>query len=238
MKSGKIISMTLALLLGMAGIAQAAVPESGVYLNKDGTPVSEKDQQPPKLLSNPMAPMTAAVQNAMALLPHSGAAVIQFTVNEYGQPEDASVATSSGSVILDDYAVTSVQGWKFKSAKRGNQNVSAAVSVPVRFISTMVSLPAAATDQPMKAVPEKAAALLAGYEGGLDVPVTVHLSNEGKLEGTPEPAPWDGTTLSQEEQKLLQTYAADCVKDWTFTPAKNPDGEAIRSDMTIVVHVK
>lgn len=238
MKSGKIISLTLALLLGLSGESFAAVPEGGVYLNKDGTPVAEKDQQPPALVSNPMAPMTAAVQNAMALLPHSGAAVIQFTVNEYGQPEDASVAQSSGSVILDDYAVTSVEGWKFKSAKRGSQNVAAAVSVPVRFISTMVAVPATATNQPMKDVPANVSALLSGAEGGLDVPVTVHLSNEGKLEGDPEPALWEGTTLSQEAQKTIQSYAASCVKDWTFTPAKNPDGESIRSDMTIVVHVK
>lgn len=237
MNKRSITTLALALFLGLSSTSYAAVPESGVYLNKDGTPVSEAEQTPPQLVSHTMPPQTAAVQNAMALLPHSSAAYVEFTVNEFGQTEDASIRQSSGSVILDEYAVTAVQGWTFKPARQGDRNVSAAVSVPVRFVSTMVALPAAPKTQPMKEVPQKVRTLLDGQEGGLDVPLLVRVTSDGSVESA-EAAPWDGSLLSGSDQKTIQAFAAKCVQDWTFTPAQNPDGEAIVSTATVIVHLQ
>lgn len=237
MNKRTITPLMLALLLGLSSTSYAALPASGVYLNKDGTPVSAAEQTPPQLVSHAMPPQTAAVQNAMALLPHSGAAYVEFRVNEFGQPEDASIRQSSGSVILDEYAVTAVQGWTFKPARQGDRNVSAAVSVPVRFVSTMVALPAAPKTQPMKEVSQKVRTLLDGHAGGLDVPLSVRVTSDGKVEGA-EAAPWDGSSLSESDKKALQTYAAKSVQDWIFTPAQNPDGEAIISTATVIVHLQ
>lgn len=237
MKRIKISALLLALAVSGSAVS-AAVPAGGVYLNKDGTPVAAEEEQPPRLVSNPMPAMSAAVQHAMALLPRSGVSSVQFTVDEYGQPKDASIAESSGSVVLDEYAVCAVQGWKFKAARRGDRQVSASVRVPVRFTSMMVSVPAEASSQPMEKMPDRVRTLLSSHPGGFDVPVLAHIGSDGKQESAPEPADWANDAISSEEKSALQKYAADCVKSWPFTPAQNPDGEAIRSDPVLTVSVR
>ncbi len=238
MNIGKIAALSLALMLGMAGAAEAAVPTNGVFLNKDGTPVAPEDIASPQVVSASMPVQDSEVFHAMQLLPHSTVVELSVRIDEYGISSDVEIQQSSGSVILDNYAITGVQGWKFKPAHYGDKNISALVLVPLRFQSTMVAVPAAPTDQPMKALPEKVRAILSAQNRRIDVPLLIHLDPTGKLENTPEAAPWDGTSLTQEEQKTLRDYAITCVKDWIFTPAQNPDGESIRSDQTIIVEVK
>ena len=146
----KILILLSAALLLSSGISQAAVPQGGYFLDKNGVPLTEEMQTKPSLKSNPMLPQSGAVHAAMESLPHSSATVIRMTVTEDGIPADAVVTQSAGSVVLDEYAMRCVEGWRFNPAKLGDKPVSAAVSIPVRFLSMMVSTPAAPSDRPMK----------------------------------------------------------------------------------------
>ena len=136
----KKLILTSLLTLALAASASAAVPSGGVYLDKDGTPLTEAQQVPPSLRSHKMAPQNAAIQEAMAALPHSTSTLIALTVTEDGTAANASVAQSSGSIILDQYAIDSVNLWQFRPAKRGDRSVSTSVTIPLRFISTMISV--------------------------------------------------------------------------------------------------
>lgn len=237
MKYKWLAPLALAVCLA-AGSVSAAVPEGGMYLNRDGTPVTEEQMTPVRPTATPMPEQNSAVLEAMAALPHSASALVHFTVTADGLPKDAVIEVSSGSVVLDEYAVTAVKGWRFSPAKWDDRPVSTEVNVPVRFISTMVSVPAAPTSSPMKELPKSAAGILAAHEGGIDVPVAVSVKADGKLDGTPKTASWDNETLTDTEKKTLGRYAENAVRDWTFSPAKNPDGEPIASDVTVIVHVK
>ena len=119
----KKLILTSLLTLALAASASAAVPSGGVYLDKDGTPLTEAQQVPPSLRSHKMAPQNAAIQEAMAALPHSTSTLIALTVTEDGTAANASVAQSSGSIILDQYAIDSVNLWQFRPAKRGDRSV-------------------------------------------------------------------------------------------------------------------
>ena len=136
----KKLILTSLLTLALAASASAAVPAGGVYLDKDGTPLTEAQQVPPSLRSHKMAPQNAAIQEAMAALPHSTSTLIALTVTEDGTAANASVVQSSGSIILDQYAIDSVNLWQFHPAKRGDRSVSTSVTIPLRFISTMISV--------------------------------------------------------------------------------------------------
>ena len=142
----KILILLSAALLLSSGISQAAVSQGGYFLDKNGVPLTEEMQTKPSLKSNPMLPQSGAVHAAMESLPHSSATVIRMTVTEDGIPADAVVTQSAGSVVLDEYAMRCVEGWRFNPAKLGDKPVSAAVSIPVRFLSMMVSTPAAPSD--------------------------------------------------------------------------------------------
>lgn len=237
MKYKMLAPLALAACLA-AGSVSAAVPAGGMYLNRDGTPVTEEQMTPVRPTATPMPPQSEAVLSAMAALPHSSSALVHFTVTEDGAAKDATIAASSGSIVLDEYAVTAVSGWRFSPAKWDGRPASTEVNVPIRFISTMVSVPAAPTSSPMKELPKSAAEIVSSHEGGIDVPVAVSVKADGTLDGTPKTAPWDNETLTDAEKKTLGRYAENAVKGWTFSPAENPDGEAIASDVVVIVHVK
>lgn len=236
MKSGKILLLALALLAG-GGSSYAAIPAEGVYLNKDGTPAAAEEAVPVRLVKGGMAPMTEAVLSAMAALPHNQAALVAFTVDEDGRVRDPSIAATSGSVVLDEYAMTSVSGWSFSPARRGDKVISSPVQVPVRFTSSKVAVPAAPKGTPMKDMPEELAHFLASIPSGIDLSIQFHIDSSGKQEGKSEitrPAGWGYT---DKEWNALRQYAADTVKDWTFTAARNPDADPCRSDLIYVLHL-
>ena len=236
MKSGKILLLTLA-LLAAGGSSYAAIPAEGVYLNKDGTPAAAEEAVPVRLVKGGMAPMTEAVLSAMAALPHNEAALVAFTVDEDGRVRDPSIAATSGSVVLDEYAMTSVSSWSFSPARRGEKVISSSVQVPVRFTSSKVAVPAAPKDAPLKEAPEELSSFLAAIPSGVDLSIQFHIDRAGKQDGKAEitkPAGWGYT---DKEWNALRQYAADTVKDWTFTAARNPDGDLIRSDLTYVLHL-
>ena len=230
----KKLILTSLLTLALAASASAAVPSGGVYLDKDGTPLTEAQQVPPSLRSHKMAPQNAAIQEAMAALPHSTSTLIALTVTEDGTAANASVAQSSGSIILDQYAIDSVNLWQFRPAKRGDRSVSTSVTIPLRFISTMISVPAAPTSQVLKDMPEEVREA-AERNAHPVLTVKVYVNSDGKMDGAPEVM--KDEKLSGADFKALSKYVTASVKTWTFTAAKNPDGEAIGSEILIPVQV-
>ncbi|MGR8997887.1 MAG: energy transducer TonB [Gammaproteobacteria bacterium] len=66
-------------------------------------------------------------------LGEQGLVLLRVQVTEDGTAGSVVVQTSSGSSRLDQAAQEAVKKWRFVSAKRGEQPVSASVVVPVRF---------------------------------------------------------------------------------------------------------
>ncbi|MCX7069177.1 MAG: energy transducer TonB [Methylococcales bacterium] len=62
-----------------------------------------------------------------------GKVVLQVHVSADGESESVTVSQSSGHDILDEAAVSAVEGWRFKPAKRGDTAVASTVSVPINF---------------------------------------------------------------------------------------------------------
>ena len=230
----KKLILTSLLTLALAASASAAVPAGGVYLDKDGTPLTEAQQIPPSLKSSKMAPQTTAIREALASLPGNRLVLITLTVTEDGNATNISVMNSSGSVILDQYAVDSVEHWQFQPAKRGEKTVSSNASVPIRFISTMISVPAAPTSQVLKDMPEEVREA-AERNAHPVLTVKVYVNSDGKMDGAPEVM--KDEKLSGADFKALSKYVTASVKTWTFTAAKNPDGEAIGSEILIPVQL-
>ncbi len=230
----KKIWLALSLSLALCASASAAVPQEGYYVGKDGAPLTQEQQTPPAVKSAKMAPQSQAVHEAMASLPHSTSTMMRLTVTEDGNAANPEVIQSSGSIILDQYAMESVNSWTFKPAKLGEKAVSMTVSVPIRFISTMVSVPAAPTAQPMKTMSDDVQSI-AEKENHPVMEVKVYINAGGALEGKPEAQKPEGMNAS--DFKVLSKYVENCVKSWTFTPAQNPDGEAIGSDVMVTVQL-
>lgn len=230
----KKLILTSLLTLALAASASAAVPASGVYLDKDGTPLTEAQQVPPSLKSHKMAPQNAAIQEAMSQLPHSTSTLIALTVTEDGTAANASVAESSGSIILDQYAIDSVNLWQFRPAKRGDRSVATSVTIPLRFISTMVSVPAAPASQVLKDMSDEVREAAERNDHPV-LTVKVYVKSDGTMDGAPEVM--KNEQISGADFKTLSKYVTASVKTWTFTPAQNPDGETIGSEVLIPVQV-
>lgn len=230
-----ILSLALLLALGTPSMA-AGLPGDGVYLNKDGTPVTASQEKPPSLSSSKMLPQTQAVHDALTTLPHTAATVLQITINEDGAVTHAEVLQSSSSLILDQYAAESVEAWRFKPAMRGDRAVTSTASVPVRFISNMVSQPTAPKDSSLKDMNETVRSA-AERNGHPTISVKASITADGKLDGKPAALKEENSSISAADFKILASYAEDCVRRWTFTPALNPDGEAIPSEAVFSVQL-
>lgn len=230
----KKLILTSLLTLALAASASAAVPSGGVYLDKDGTPLTEAQQVPPSLKSPKMAPQTTAIQEALASLPGNRLVLIMLTVTEDGNATNISVMNSSGSVILDQYAVESVEHWQFQPAKRGEKTVSSSASVPIRLISTMVSVPAAPASQVLKDMSDEVREAAERNRHPV-LMVKVYIKSDGTMDGAPEVL--KDETLPTADFKILSKYVVSSVKSWTFTPARNPSGDAIGSAILISVQL-
>lgn len=209
--------------------AEAAAGE-GILLGKDGVPVQTQEQpaQGPRLVSQKMDEKTEAVQNAMAELPHSRSAVVRFTVDESGHVEDASVLESSGQPVLDSYAAASVREWTFRPALENGRAVSSRVSVPIRFVSTKVAVPAAPLSQNMPDWSGEVKKSMEAHPEGLDVFVSCYIESDGTVS--------DIHAVSVKDA-VLEKYAEKCIGQWKFQPARNPDGEAVGSRVMIPVRI-
>ena len=238
MKPGKFSAILLACCLSLPAAVSAAVPESGVYLNKDGTPVKEEQTTPFQLTKGDMPPMGRAVRYAMSALPHNMITMVRFTVDEYGTVQHTTVTHSSGSAILDEYAVSAVNGWQFTPARRGDKAIPTEAEVPVWFRSNMVAIPAVPKDKPLPDLPESVRSFLSGLPSGIDLSVIFSIDEKGRQDAAAsieKPETWND---SDKNWKRLSEYARRAVKDWTFTPAKNPDGDAIQSSLNYILHLQ
>ena len=226
------LTVAISFLLGTS--ASATLPPEGYYLGKDGAPLTEDAQTPPAVKSAKMAPQTKAVQESMAILPHSATTLIRLTITEDGTVLNPEVIQSSGSIILDQYAMESVNSWSFRPAKRGEKAIPMMVSVPIRFISTMITTPAMATVKILKDMPSEVKdAAERNHHPSLSI--KLYINSTGKPEGKPEVERSD--ILTPADYKILSKYVENCIKNWTFTAAKNPDGESIGSLATISVQL-
>lgn len=63
----------------------------------------------------------------------TGRVVLRVEVSAEGSPLAVAVAQSSGFTLLDQAAVSAVQGWRFVPASQGGRSVAAAASVAVNF---------------------------------------------------------------------------------------------------------
>lgn len=80
-------------------------------------------------LNNP-APAYPSVSRRLG---EQGLVMLHVQVTEDGAAGSVALQTSSGSTRLDQAALEAVKKWRFIPAKRGEQPVSASVTVPVRF---------------------------------------------------------------------------------------------------------
>ena len=230
----KKVWLALSLSLALCASASAAVPQEGYYLGKDGAPLTAEQQTPPAVKSTKMAPQNQAVHDAMAALPHSTSAVLRLTITEDGNAANPEVIQSSGSIILDQYAMESVNSWTFRPAKLGEKAISMTVSVPIRFVSTMIATPVVPTAQPMKDMSDDVREA-AERNGHPELSVKVYINASGSLEGKPEAQKPDSMNAS--DFKVLAKYAETCVKNWTFSAAQNPDGEAVGAEAMVAVQL-
>ena len=230
----KILVLLSAGFLLSSGFSQAAVPQGGYFLDKNGVPLTEEMQTKPSLKSNPMLPQSGAVHTAMESLEHSSATVIRMTVTEDGTPADAVVVQSAGSVVLDEYAIRCVEGWRFNPAKLEDKPVRAAVSIPVRFLSMMVSKPATPADRSMKKPSDEVKEAIERNNHPV-IHVSVYITADGKTDGRPKAD--NSGNLPGSDFKILSGYAENSVAAWIFTPAMNPDGEPIPQELIVPVQL-
>lgn len=94
-----LISLSLLLTLGLT--ASAALPKEGVYLDKEGSPITEEQMVPPSVKSAPMLPQSAAVHEALSQLPHAASTVLLLAIDEDGAVTHEEIAESSSSLVLD-----------------------------------------------------------------------------------------------------------------------------------------
>ena len=81
-------------------------------------------------LNNPSPPYPAAARR----LRLQGTVVLRVTVSDSGLPLNIRVVQSSGASILDQAALKVVRDWTFVPARQGDEKISAAVDVPIRFV--------------------------------------------------------------------------------------------------------
>ena len=111
-------------------VAQAAPPPAPPA--PAAAPVAEPVTEPKGYagyLNNPAPGYPAAAQRQRL----QGKVILKIHVLASGQPDNVTVAKSSGYDILDDAAVKAVTSWGFDPAKRGQTPVDGWVNVPINF---------------------------------------------------------------------------------------------------------
>lgn len=227
----KIVFLLSTALLLSASVAQADIPQSGYFLSKDGVPLTEEQITAPSIRSNPMKPISTNELQAMMALPQSVNTLIELTVNEDGYPTDVLVKQSSGSIVLDQYAINSINDWTFSPSKLGDKSVRAKVSVPVHFVSMKVVTPATIVKKELATPSKEEKQLIARSHPVLQL--TLSISDKGFVNEIVGIKPT--TNLSAGDMAILKKYMEKSIKSWTFTPAKNPEGIAISDEITVTV---
>lgn len=145
------------------------------------------------------------------------------------------VSESSSSLILHQYAASSAESWTFRPARRGEKAVPFTVRIPVRFVSAMISVPPAPEKQVMADMTDKEQQA-AERSGHPTFSVKLSIDGEGKMTAPPK-VQKEGLTLSDSDFKILSRYIERSLRQWTFSPARNPDDEAIEAETAISITV-
>jgi protein TonB len=87
-------------------------------------------EAPPVLLPGNIQPTYPA---AAVFSRAQGKAVVRAQVLPSGQVGEAFIRQSTGAQALDQAALATVRGWKFKPARRNGQPVPAWVNVPIEY---------------------------------------------------------------------------------------------------------
>ena len=118
----------LFLALGLAAFAAPAAAADVILL----PPIEIRAPQPlvpAAYRHTPLPPYPAAAREQRL----EGLVVLSVLVGTSGGVVDVSVATSSGSSLLDGAAVSAARRWTFVPARRGSRAVESVVEVPVKF---------------------------------------------------------------------------------------------------------
>ena len=182
-----------------------------------------------------MLPQSAAVHEALSQLPHAASTVLILSIDEDGAVTHEEIAESSSSLILDQYAAESAKSWTFHPARRGDKDIPLTVRIPVRFTSALVSVPPAPEKQVMADMKEKEEQA-AERSGHPSFTVKLSIDRNGKM-SVPPVIEKEGTGLSDADFKILSSYIERSLRQWTFAPARNPDGEAIDAETAISITV-
>jgi len=118
----------LFLALGLAALVSPAAAADVILL----PPIEIRAAQPlvPAAYRHTPLPLYPAAAREQRL---EGLVVLSVLVDSSGRVEDLSVATSSGSSLLDEAAVGAARKWTFVPARRGSRAVESVVEVPVKF---------------------------------------------------------------------------------------------------------
>ena len=106
--------------------------EYGIEFSRDEPepePEPARERKPARLVKSerPAYPHTARQQG------WEGTVVLRMTIGTRGDVEDVTIKESSGFPELDESAVQSVKTWQFEPAKDGDDPITTAVDLPVRF---------------------------------------------------------------------------------------------------------
>jgi protein TonB len=111
----------------------AAAPDSSSPSPPEAPPASSVARAEPDDEARPLDNPRPAYPRAARQRGMQGVVVLAVEVDSQGRPVAVAVKQSSGFGLLDEAAMTSVKGWRFAPARRGNDAVQAMVDVPIRF---------------------------------------------------------------------------------------------------------
>ena len=116
-------------------VAPAPPPREPVALAPAPAPVAPAPVEvaPPLFNAAYLQNPKPAYSTLSKKLGEQGRVILRVHVNPNGSADEVQLQTSSGYARLDESARTTVGGWKFVPAKRGNEPVAAWVVIPISF---------------------------------------------------------------------------------------------------------
>lgn len=228
-KSWISLSFALSLLL-TAPSAQADRPDDSISLHKDSVSIAEKQAFRMPLLKD--------IRLQDKNLPsYNTTVIVHLTIAENGLPTKVCIEKSSGSAALDTIALETVRSWEFAVFTLHGKPIAVQTRVPIRFVSDTAAQPAAPKNPYPLSFIHELASLLNDIHGGIYIPILFHLDAEGNQEAKADITKPDGWTYSDDQWNTIKKHIEESVKDWKFTSAKDPDGNAIRSDFSYILPI-
>ena len=92
-------------------------------------PEPAREKKPARLVKSERPPYPEAARRQGS----EGTVVLRITINAGGDVEKVTIHESSGFPALDESAAQSVKTWQFDPAKDGDDPISSAIDLPIRF---------------------------------------------------------------------------------------------------------